>query len=120
MHALVSALLMKQRNCTLAMLESRRCSLPSRSAVNSTLTTYNGCTQREETGNPDFNVDRQPVVRAVAVAEPVPVPAVAAPLAPPAAGLPPGAAATPRLLPSSGERPPIPQEQIVLPGEPRT
>ena len=89
-------------------------------AVDSAIKTCNVCTQREETGNPDFNVDRQPVVRAVAVAEPVPVPTVATPLAPPAAGLPPGAAATSRLLPSSGERPPIPQEQIVLPGEPRT
>lgn len=68
-------------------------------------------------GNPDFNVDRQPVIRAVP--EPVAVVVAAAPVAPPAAGLPPGVATAPRPLPSGGERPAIPQEQIVLPGEHR-
>lgn len=57
-----------------------------------------------------------PLVRAVVEAATVAA-AAPPPMAPPAAGHPHGATGPVRQLPSGGERPAIPQEQIVLPGE---
>ena len=73
--------------------------------------------QREEAGNPDFNVDRpQPLVRAIM--EPPATAAVAPqPMAASAAALPQGVAGPMRQLPSGSERTAIPQEQIALSGE---
>jgi len=91
--------------------------------------------QREEAGNPDFNVDRLQPPRAAAAE--VTANAVASPASPAPAGAPPAAAppqpAGPQVSPARPpvptnaaapaaagapqlERPAIPQEQIVLPG----